>query len=99
MALVAGVDFGTQSVRVSIFDSNRGRLGTATAEYPLLRSRDEPDKATQRHQDHMSALVSGLVRALSNAGAVGSQIEAIACCATGSTIVPVGAGLQPIGDY
>ena len=35
MAVVAGVDFGTLSVRVSIFDSQRGRLGSGVAEYPL----------------------------------------------------------------
>jgi L-ribulokinase len=37
MSIVAGVDFGTLSVRASIFDSKRGRLGSGTAEYPLLR--------------------------------------------------------------
>ena len=33
MSTVAGIDFGTQSVRVSIFDSDRGRLGSGTAAY------------------------------------------------------------------
>ena len=37
MSVVAGVDFGTLSVRVSIFDSVRGRLGAGTADYPLVR--------------------------------------------------------------
>ena len=40
MTIVAGVDFGTLSVRVSIMDSERGRLGTALAEYPLHRRRE-----------------------------------------------------------
>ena len=44
MALVAGVDFGTLSVRVSIVDSERGRLGSGIAEIPLHRLRD--DQAT-----------------------------------------------------
>ena len=35
MAIVAGVDFGTLTVRVSIVDSRKGRLGSAVAEYPL----------------------------------------------------------------
>ena len=35
MSIVAGVDFGTLSVRVSVFDSQKGRLGSGTAEYPL----------------------------------------------------------------
>ena len=59
MAIVAGVDFGTLSVRVSIVDSARGRLGSGTAEYPLHRKKDDPDHATQSHADHMQALVDG----------------------------------------
>ncbi|HKN23502.1 MAG TPA: class II aldolase/adducin family protein [Candidatus Acidoferrum sp.] len=35
MAIVAGVDFGTLNVRVSVVDSDRGLLATALAEYPL----------------------------------------------------------------
>ena len=38
MAVVAGVDFGTLSVRVSIVDSEKGRLGSATADYELIRT-------------------------------------------------------------
>ncbi|MBV8707853.1 MAG: ribulokinase, partial [Acidobacteriaceae bacterium] len=62
--VVAGVDFGTLSVRVSIFDKERGRLGAATAEYPLHRKRHDPDCATQSHADHMNALVSAMSNAL-----------------------------------
>ena len=42
MAIVAGVDFGTLSVRVSIVDSERGLLGSGVAEYPLHRKRKIP---------------------------------------------------------
>ena len=58
MAIVAGVDFGTLSVRVSIVDSKRGRLGTAVEDYPLHRKREDPDYATQSHADHMRALAA-----------------------------------------
>jgi L-ribulokinase len=51
VAIVAGVDFGTLSVRATLLDSERGRLGTASAEYPLARKRDDPDYATQSHAD------------------------------------------------
>ena len=63
MAIVAGVDFGTLSVRVTLFDSGRagkGGLATASAEYPLKRKREDPDFATQSHQDQMDALVSAM---------------------------------------
>ena len=56
MAIVAGVDFGTLSVRVSIFDSRTGRLGSGTGDYPLHRKKEDPDYATQSHADHMVAL-------------------------------------------
>jgi len=47
MAIVAGVDFGTLSVRVSIVDSERGMLASAIAEYPLHRKREDPEYAGQ----------------------------------------------------
>ncbi|HOG29059.1 MAG TPA: ribulokinase [Vicinamibacterales bacterium] len=97
--VVAGVDFGTLSVRVSIVDEGRGRLGSGTAEYPLTRSRHDPDLATERHADHMDALVLAMRRALADAGVPGREIRAVAIDTTGSSIVPVGEGLEPIGDY
>ncbi len=99
MAMVAGVDFGTLNVRVSIVDSRRGRVGSATAEYPLFRKKENPDHATQRHADHMSALASATRKALKNAGIKGDRVEAIALDTTGSTVIPVGAGLEPLDDY
>ena len=67
MPIVAGVDFGTLSVRVSIVDSEKGRLGPATADYPLHRKKDDPDYATQRHEDHMNALVAAMRKAVADA--------------------------------
>jgi L-ribulokinase len=99
MSVVAGVDFGTLSVRVSIFDSSRGRLGTGTGEYPLLRKKEDPDFATQSHADHMRALAEAIARAIANAGIDGSSIEALALDTTGSSVIPVDAQLQPIDDY
>jgi L-ribulokinase len=99
MAIVAGVDFGTLSVRVSMVDSNQGRIGSATAEYPLLRKKEDPDHATQRHADHMAALCRATQRALDAAGCTGEQIEAIALDTTGSTVLPVAEGLTPLNDY
>ncbi len=98
-SIAAGVDFGTLSVRVSIFDSKDGRLGSGVAEYPLRRKKDDPDFATQSHADHMRAFVEATGKALREAGVKGEQIEAIAADATASTIVPVGEGLEPLDDY
>jgi len=99
VTIVAGVDFGTLSVRVSIFESRRGRLGSATAEYPLIRKKADPDHATQSHADHMQALASAMRQALASAGVQGEDVAALALDTTGSSVVPVGEGLVPLDDY
>ncbi|MCC6587018.1 MAG: ribulokinase [Bryobacterales bacterium] len=99
MAIVAGVDFGTLSVRVSIVDSERGRLGSATADYPLHRRREDPNHATQSHGDQMRALAEATRGALAAAGVEGAAVQALAVDATGSSVIPVDESLQPIGDY
>jgi L-ribulokinase len=99
MAIVAGVDFGTLSVRVSIVDSQRGRLGTAVEEYPLHRKREDPDYATQAHADHMRALAAATRKAVASAGISGELVEAIALDTTGSSVVPVDAHMQPLNEY
>ncbi|HUK26035.1 MAG TPA: ribulokinase [Terriglobales bacterium] len=99
MATVAGVDFGTLSVRVSIVDSERGLLASALAEYPLHRKRDDPEYATQSHEDHMRALAAATREAVAKAGVSGERVEAIALDTTGSSVIPVGKEMQPLDDY
>ena len=99
MAIVAGVDFGTLSVRVSIVDSTKGRIGSATAEYPLTRKRDDPDYATQSHADQLRALTEAMRKALDAAGVSGDRVEAIALDTTGSSVIPVNAEMVPLNDY
>ncbi len=99
MAIVAGVDFGTLSVRVSIVDSERGLLATALAEYPLHRKREDPEYATQSHDDHMRALAIATREAVQKAGVSGDQVQALAADTTGSSVVPVGRNLQPLDEY
>lgn len=99
MAIVAGVDFGTLSVRVSIVDSERGLLASALAEYPLHRKREDPEYATQSHSDHMRALARATREAVKSAGIAGDQVEAIALDTTGSSVIPVDQNLQPLDEY
>jgi L-ribulokinase len=99
MAIVAGVDFGTLSVRVSIVDSERGLLASAVSEYPLHRKREDPDFATQSHEDHMRALAEATRQAVRSAGIAGDQVDSIALDTTGSSVIPVGEGLVPLDDY
>jgi L-ribulokinase len=99
MAIVAGVDFGTLSVRVSIVDSERGLLASAISEYPLHRKREDPDFATQSHDDHMRALAEATRQAVRSAGISGDQVQSIALDTTGSSVIPVGEGMIPLDDY
>src|ERR1700690_855480 len=99
MAIVAGVDFGTLSVRVSIVDSERGLLASAVSEYPLHRKREDPDFATQSHEDHMRALAEATQQAVRSAGIAGEHVRSIALDTTGSSVIPVGEGMVRLEDY
>lgn len=99
MSVVAGVDFGTLSVRISIFDKIRGKLGSATADYPLHRSTSDPNLATQSHEDQMNSLVCAMHEALRTSGVDGQDIASVALDTTGSSVIFVGENLVPLGDY
>ena len=99
MTVVAGVDFGTLSVRVTLVDSKKGPIGTASANYPLHRRREDPDYATQSHADHMSAMAQATQDVLKATGVNGNDVAAIAIDTTGSTVLPLGEGMVPLDDY
>jgi L-ribulokinase len=99
MTIVAGVDFGTLSVRVTLVDSKKGPIGTASASYELHRRRDDPDFATQSHAEQMDALAKATREALRATGVDGKAVAAIALDTTGSSVVPVGEGLEPLDEY
>jgi L-ribulokinase len=99
MTIVAGVDFGTLSVRVTLVDSAKGPIGTASASYPLHRRREDPNHATQSHADQMAALAAATRDALKSTGIDGAQVAAIALDTTGSSVIPVGANLEPLDEY
>jgi L-ribulokinase len=99
MSIVAGVDFGTLSVRVSIVDSERGLLATALAEYPLHRKREDPEHATQSHHDQMRALAVATREAVKKAGISGDEVLALAADTTGSSVIPAGKNMEPLDEY
>ena len=99
MTIVAGVDFGTLSVRVTLVDSVNGPIGTASASYPLHRRREDPNFATQSHDDQMTALAQATREVLKTTGVAGSAVAAIALDTTGSSVIPVGEGLKPLDEY
>jgi L-ribulokinase len=99
MAIVAGVDFGTLSVRVTLVDSKMGPIGTASASYPLHRRHDDPNYATQSHADQMAALAAATKDVLKATGVNGADVAAIALDTTGSSVIPVSEGLEPLDEY
>jgi L-ribulokinase len=99
MAVVVGVDFGTLSVRASVVDSVKGVLASAVAEYPLHRTPQDPEFATQSHADHMRALGAATREVLNKAGVSGEAVVAIALDTTGSSVVPVDKDMKPLDDY
>ncbi len=99
MAIVAGVDFGTLSVRVTLVDTARGRLSSGIAEYPLHRKKEDPDYATQSHDDHLRSLAEAMQRALGEARVSGDHVASLAVDTTGSSVIPVGENLQPLNEY
>ena len=99
MAIVAGVDFGTLSVRVTLGDSQSGPIGTASSSYALHRRREDPNFATQSHADQMTALAAATREVLRATGVDGDAVAAIALDTTGSSVIPVGEGLEPLDEY
>lgn len=99
MTIVAGVDFGTMSVRVSLIDDARGRLATGISEYPIVRSTADPHFAMQRPDDQFRALQRAFAAALAEGSIPGYLIQALAVDTTGSTVIPLDERLNPLGDY
>lgn len=99
MAILAGVDFGTLSTRVTLLDSEKGRLGTASATYPLKRKRSDPDFAMQSHEDQMEALAKATREVLAETGVKGEDVVALAIDTTGSSVIFVDEHMQPLDDY
>lgn len=98
--IVAGVDFGTLSVRVTLMDCDDGAtLGGAVASYPLKRSAADPLLGTQSHDDQMDALARAMREAVAKAGIRGEAVAALACDTTGSSVVMVDRDLRPLADY
>lgn len=99
MAIVAGVDFGTLSVRVSIVDSERGLLDKAIVEYQLHRTVEDLDYATQSHDDQMRSLAVATREAVRKSGVSADKVESIAVDTTGSSVIPVDREMRPLNEY
>ena len=69
---------------------------------PNIRSTanaEDPEYATQSHDDQMRALATATREAVRKAGVAGDQVQALAMDTTGSSVIPVGKNLEPLDEY
>jgi len=97
MAIVAGVDFGTLGLRVSIVDSERGLLDSAAVKYRCIVN--ETIQSMRRSGMTITCVLWRARRARrSEGGYLGDQIVAIALDTTSSSVIPVGQDLWPLEE-
>ena len=98
MTVVAGVDFGTLSVRVRSWTANAGCSRPQSRNIRCIASEKTRIRDPIARRPH-GALAAATREAVKNAGVRGDQVEAIAVDTTGSSVIPVGKDLQPLGEY
>ena len=99
MAIVAGVDFGTLSVRVSILDTRARAAGLGGGRVPAAPQARRSGLRNAGARGPDAGACGATRKAVSAAGIGGEQVEAIALDTTGSSVVPVDAQMQPLDDY
>ena len=83
--LLMGIDAGTESVRVGLYDLEGNEIGFAATEYPTYRP--QHGWAEQDPRDWWNALVSSTKKALKYADATKDQIKGISLDATACSVV------------
>ena len=91
---VAGIDFGTESVRVGIFDTTGKPAVFASQTYPL--NHPQPGWAEQRPDEWWSALVRATHQALSESGIPKEAIVGLGTDCTSCTVLALGDGFEPL---
>ena len=95
MGLLLGVDAGTTSLKVGLFDEAGTERAVAVEEYALQTP--EPSRAEMDPRLYWSSLVGAVRRALVRARARPTDVEALAVSSQGETLVPVSASGDPLG--
>jgi xylulokinase len=95
MSLLVGVDAGTTSLKVGLFDDSGTELAATSEEYSLRTP--QPSRAELDAELYWSSLVGAVRRALAEAGAGSADVEAVAVSSQGETVIPVSATGTPLG--
>ncbi len=91
---VMGIDFGTESVRVGIFDTNGRPAIFASQPYPLYHPR--PGWAEQRPEEWWAALVQATRTALSDSGIPREAIVGLGADCTSCTVLAMDDAFEPL---
>ena len=100
-SLVAGADFGTDSVRVVVIDALTGeKAATAVAYYPRWQKQMYCDAAANQFRQHpldyIESFTACMREAMARMGARKGDLRAIAIDTTGSTPCPVDRSCTPL---
>lgn len=93
---VLGIDFGTESARVGIFDLSGRPITFASEPYPLYHPR--PGWAEQKPDDWWKSLVTATRRALAQSGVPGDAIVGLGADCTSCTVVMMDEKFTPLRD-
>ncbi|MCL4298230.1 MAG: xylulose kinase [Anaerolineae bacterium] len=91
---VIGIDFGTESVRVGIFDKAGQPVAFASQEYPLYHP--HPGWAEQKPDEWWAALVRATRAVLEKSGVAKEEIIGLGADCTSCTVVPMDQNFQPL---
>lgn len=87
MGLFLGIDAGTTSLKVGLFDDTGAELAITAEEYRLRTP--EPERAELDPELYWNSLAAGVRRALIQAGARPADVDALAISSQGETVIPV----------
>jgi ribulokinase len=91
---VIGTDFGTESVRVGIFDQAGQPVAFASQEYPLYHP--HPGWAEQKPDEWWAALVKATRAVLDKSGIAKEEIVGLGADCTSCTVVALDRNFQPL---
>ena len=95
MALLLGIDAGTTSLKVALFDDTGAELAIAVEHYSLVTPK--PGRAELDPDLYWASLTAGVRRVLLRALARASDVVALAVSSQGETIIPVAADGRALG--
>jgi FGGY-family pentulose kinase len=91
---VLGIDFGTESVRVGVFDPTGQPRAFASQAYPLYHP--HPGWAEQKPDEWWTALVTATHAAMAKAGVDKAEIVGLGADCTSCTVLGLGDNFEPL---